>query len=169
VPSLREWRDWEEPEIRERPIGLIGIALVALVAGVAILLAAGEMFLGAAGFGDWTKPRIVGNDYVGAVQVYPEHYLLVGALLLIPGLLLIAVPVGILRQRPWAQILGSVLGGLFLGYGILALVIPGGTAALADRWHPAAGLPWVVLGAVLLWYFNRRPIRRHLGMGDRYF
>ena len=103
------------------------------------------------------------------VTVYPEHYILVGAIILIPALILMAWPVGIARQRPWAGILGSVLGGLFTMYGVLALVIPGDAAANADRWHPAASLPWIVLGIVLLWYFNRRSIKRDLGMGDQMF
>jgi hypothetical protein len=172
VPSLVDWRDWEEPLVRERPVGLIVVAVASLLAGLAIALAAGEMFLGAAGYGDWTKPRIVGNDFVGAVQVYPEHYLLIGAIILIPALILLSLPIGIARKRPWAGIIGFVLGGLFALYGVLALVIPGelgGTATNAERWHPAASLPWLVLGIVLLWYFNRRSIKRDLGMGDRMF
>jgi hypothetical protein len=169
VPSLSDWRDWEEPLVRDRPVGLVVIAVASLVAGVAILLAAGEMFLGVAGYGDWTQPRIVGNDYVGAVQVYPEHYLLIGAILLIPALILLTLPIGLARKRPWAGIIGFVLGGLFASYGILALVIPGDMASNADRWHPAAGLPWLVVGVALLWYFNRRSIKRDLGMGDRTF
>lgn len=171
--GLREaLEDVEEPTIRDRPIGLIGIALASLLAGLAILLAAGELFLGAAGYGDWTKPRIVGNDYVGAVQVYPEHYLLFGTLVLIPALILLALAIGIARQRWWAGIMGYVIGGIVALYGLLALVIPGqigGEAGTAERWHPAAGLPWLLLGLFLLWYFNRRSIRADLGMGDRTF
>lgn len=169
MPSLLDWREWEEPLIRDRPVGLLGVAIASLLAGVAIVLAAGEMFLGAASYGDWTKPRIVGNDFVGAVQVYPEHYLLVGGILLIPALILLALPVGLARRRPWAGILGFVLGGIFALYGVLALVIPGDAASGAERWHPAAGLPWLVVGIVLLWYFNRRSIKRDLGMGDQTF
>lgn len=162
-------RDREEPLVRERPLGLLIIAAASLVAGLAILLAAVQLFLGAAQFGDWTQPRIVGNDFVGAVQVYPEHYLLIGVILLIPALVLLAVPIGIARRRWWAGIIGYVIGGLLAMYGVLALVIPGdiGGSGDADRWHPAAGLPWLVLGAVLLWYFNRRSIKAELGMGDR--
>lgn len=165
--------DVEEPTIRDRPIGLVVIAVASLLAGLAVLLAAGEMGLGAAGYGEWTRPRIVGNDLVGAVQVYPEHYLLFGLLLLVPALILLALPIGIARQRWWAGIIGFVIGGVLAPYGLLALVIPGeiggGGAGDAERWHPAAGLPWLALGVVLLWYFNRRSIRRDLGMGDRTF
>ncbi|HTK45614.1 MAG TPA: hypothetical protein VL749_09715 [Patescibacteria group bacterium] len=171
--GLRETlEDIEEPTIRDRPIGLIVIALVSLLAGLAILLAAGELGLGAAGFGDWTKPRIVGNDFVGAVQVYPEHYLLIAAILLVPAAILLALPVGIARQRWWAGIIGLVIGGVMALYGLLALVIPGelgGAATNAERWHPAAGLPWLALGVFLAWYFNRRAIKADLGMGDRTF
>lgn len=162
-------RDVEEPRIRERPVGLILVGVVSLVVGIAIAAAAGELILGATGYGDWTRPRIVGNDFVGAVQVYPEHYLLVGGMLLIPALVLLALPIGIVRQRPWAGVIGFVLGGLFAMYGVLALVIPGDASANSDRWHPAASLPWVVLGLALLWYFNRRSIKADLGMGDRTF
>jgi len=162
-------RDIEEPLVRDRPIGIILIAIGSLAAGLGILLAAGELFLGAARFGDWTQPKIVGNDYVGAVQVYPEHYLLIGGILLIPGLLLVALAVGLARQRWWAGIVGLVLGVLMALYGILALVIPTDAASGADRWHPAAGLPWLLLGLALAWYFNRRAIRADLGMGDRTF
>ena len=171
--GLREaLEDIEEPTIRDRPIGLVVVAVASLLAGLAILLAAGEMGLGAAGFGDWTRPRIVGNEFVGAVQVYPEHYLLFGLLLLMPALILLALPVGIARQRWWAGIMGFVIGGVVALYGVLALVIPGelgGGGSGTERWHPAAGLPWLVLGLVLLWYFNRRSIKRDLGMGDRTF
>jgi hypothetical protein len=172
VSRLQALRDFEEPRVRDRPIGLIVIALASLLAGLATLFAAGDMLLGAAGYGDWTKPRIAGNDFVGAVQVYPEHYLLVGAVLLIPSLLLIAIPIGIARQRWWAGIVGWAIGGILAAYGLLALVIPGdlgGAAGDAERWHPAAGLPWLALGLFLLWYFNRRSIRADLGMGDRTF
>jgi hypothetical protein len=168
--GLREAiEELEEPTIRERPIGVIVFAVASLVAGSAILVAAGQLLMSAAGYGDWTQPRIVANDYVGAVQVYPEHYLLIGGILLIPALILLALPIGIARQRWWAGIIAFVLGGLLVGYGILALVIPGDAAANDERWHPEAGLPWVVLGGALLWYFNRRSTRRDLGMGDRTF
>ena len=169
MPSFEDLRDVEEPRIRDRPVGLILVAVGSLIAGLAILAAAGELFLGAAGYGDWTRPRIVGNDYVGAVQVYPEHYLLIGAILLVPALILLALPLGIARQRWWAGILGLVLGALFALYGVLALVIPGDAASGDDRWHPAASLPWLILGIAVLWYFNRRSIRADLGMGDRTF
>ena len=171
--GLREaLEDIEEPTIRDRPVGLVGIALASLLVGLAMLLATGELVLGAAGYGDWTKPRIVGNDFVGAVQVYPEHYLLLAGMLLVPVLILLALPIGIARQRWWAGIIGYVIGGVVALYGLLALVIPGelgGGGRSAERWHPAAGLPWLVLGLVLLWYFNRRSIRADLGMGDRTF
>jgi hypothetical protein len=172
VPGLDSLRDIEEPTVRDRPIGVIVVAIGSLVAGLVILISAVELFLGAAQFGDWTKPRIVGNDFVGAVQVYPEHYLLIGSILLVPALILLALPIGLARQRWWAGIIAFVLGALFALYGVLALVIPGdlgGTAGDAERWHLAAGLPWLVLGVALLWYFNRRSIRRDLGMGDRTF
>ena len=148
---------------------MILIAVCSLLAGVAILPAAGELFLGAARFGDWTQPKIVGNDLVGAVQVYPEHYLLIGSIVLVPGLILLALAVGLARQRWWAGILGLVIGALMALYGVLALVIPGDAAGGADRWHPAASLPWLGLGVVMVWYFNRRSIRADLGMGDRTF
>ena len=171
--GLRETlEDIEEPTIRDRPIGLIVFALASLLAGLAILLAAGELGLGAAGFGDWTRPRIVGNDFVGAVQVYPEHYLLFAAMLLVPAAILLALPVGIARRRWWAGIIGFVIGGVMAPYGLLALVIPGelgGGPTDTERWHLAAGLPWLALGLALLWYFNRRVIKADLGMGDRTF
>jgi hypothetical protein len=169
VGVLDALRDVEEPLVRDRPVGVFVIALGSLAAGLALLLAAGELFLGAFRFGDWTTPKIVGNDYVGAVQVYPEHYLLIGVMVLIPALFLLALPLGIARQRWWAGILGLVIGALMAMYGILALVIPGDAASARDRWHPEAGGPWLVLGAVLAWYFNRRSIRADLGMGDRTF
>ena len=165
-------QDFEEPTVRDRPVGLVGIALASFLAGLAMLFATGELVLGAAGYGDWTKPRIVGNDFVGAVQVYPEHYLLFAGMVLVPTLILLALPIGIARQRWWAGIIGYVIGGVMALYGLLALVIPGeigGEADSAERWHPAAALPWLVLGLVLLWYFNRRSIRADLGMGDRTF
>jgi len=165
-------QDFEEPTVRDRPVGLVGIALASFLAGLAMLFATGELVLGAAGYGDWTKPRIVGNDFVGAVQVYPEHYLLFAGMVLVPTLILLALPIGIARQRWWAGIIGYVIGGVVALYGLLALVIPGdlgGEARNAERWHPAASLPWLVLGLVLLWYFNRRSIRADLGMGDRTF
>ena len=171
--GLRETlEDIEEPTIRDRPIGLIVFALASLLAGLAILLAAGELGLGAEGFGDWTRPRIVGNDFVGAVQVYPEHYLLFAAMLLVPAASLLALPVGIARRRWWAGVIGFVIGGVMALYGLLALVIPGdlgGQATDTERWHLAAGLPWLALGLLLLWYFNRRAIKADLGMGDRTF
>jgi len=171
--GLREAiEDFEEPTVRDRPVGLVGIALASFLAGLAMLFATGELVLGAAGYGDWTKPRIVGNDFVGAVQVYPEHYLLFAGMVLVPTLILLALPIGIARQRWWAGIIGYVIGGVMALYGLLALVIPGeigGEAGSAERWHPAAALPWLVLGLVLLWYFNRRSIRADLGMGDRTF
>ena len=166
---LDSLRDLEEPLVRDRPIGVILIAVGGLVAGLATLAATVELLLGAARFGDWTQPKIVGNDYVGAVQVYPEHYLLIGGILLIPAALLLAVAVGLARQRWWAGIIGLMIGALMALYGVLALVIPTDAASGAERWHPAAGLPWLVLGGVLAWYFNRRSIRADLGMGDRTF
>jgi hypothetical protein len=169
VGLLDSLRDADEPLVRDRPIGVIVIAIGSLVAGLTMLLAAGELFLGAARFGDWTQPKIVGNDLVGAVQVYPEHYVLIGSILLIPALILLALPVGLARQRWWAGILGLVIGALMALYGVLALVIPGDASSGADRWHPAASLPWLVLGGVLAWYFNRRSIKADLGMGDRTF
>ena len=150
-------------------MGLIVIAVASAIAGIAVLLAAGELFLGAAGYGDWTHPKLVGNDLVGMVQVYPEHYLLMGAILLVPVLYLVGFAAGIARQRPWAWVMGFATGGLLAVYGLLALVIPADAAANADRWHPAASLPFVVLGVGLLWYFNRRGVKDDLGVADRTF
>lgn len=169
---LQALRDYEEPTVRDRPVGLIAVALGSLVAGLAVLAAAAELLLGAFGYADWTKARIAFNDFVGSVQVYPEHYLLIGSIVLIPALILLALPIGIARRRWWAGILGYVLGALLALYGVLALVIPGnldGTAGNDQRWHPEAGLPWLVIGLALLWYFNRRSIKADLGMGDRTF
>jgi len=172
VRTLESLRELEEPRLRDRPIGLIVIGVGSLVAGLAVLFAAVQLLLSATGYGDWTKPRIVANDYVGAVQVYPEHYLLVGSILLVPALLLVAIAIGIARRRWWAGIAGYVIGAVVALYGVLALVIPGeldGTASNAERWHLAASLPWIVLGLFLFWYFNRRSIKADLGMGDRTF
>lgn len=166
---LAEWRDWEEPTVRDRPLGLILLGSASGLAGLAILLAAVELFVGATAYQDWTRPKVMGNDLVGMVKVYPEHYVLMGSLLLIPALYLLALPIGIARQRPWAGILGFVGGGLMALYGLLALVIPGDAASSGERWHPAASLPWLALGLTLLWYFNRGPIKSDLGMGDRTF
>ena len=167
--ALEALRDIEEPLVRDRPIGVIVIAVGSLLAGLALLFAAGELFIGATRFADWTQPKIVGNDYVGAVQVYPEHYLLVGGILLVPAVVLLALPIGLARQRWWAGILGLVIGAMLALYGLLALVVPGDAAAGGERWHPAASLPWLILGLALAWYFNRRSIRADLGMGDRTF
>jgi len=172
VPSLADLRDIEEPTVRERPVGLIAIAVGSLVAGLAVLAAAAELLLSALGYADWTKARIAFNDFVGSVQVYPEHYLLIGSIVLVPALILLALPIGIARQKWWAGIIGYVMGALLALYGVLALVIPGdldGTARDNERWHPGAGLPWLAIGLVLLWYFNRRSIKADLGMGDRTF
>lgn len=165
------WRDWEEPLVRERPVGLIVVGLGSAIAGVALLVASIELFVAATLYQDWTVPKLVGNDLVGMLDIYPEHYLLMGSILLVPTLYLLALPIGIARQRWWAGIMGYVAGGLIALYGLLALVIPGDEAAQAseERWHPAESLPWMVLGLVLLWYFNRRSIRVDLGMGDRTF
>jgi hypothetical protein len=169
VRAFAGWRDWTEPTVRDRPVGLIASGVASAVAGVAVLLAAIELFAGAAAYRDWTKPKLVGNDLVGMVQVYPEHYVLMGAFLLLPALYLLALPIGIARQRPWAGIMGFVAGGLMALYGLLALVIPGDAASGEERWHPAASLPWIGLGLFVLWYFNRRSITADLGMGDRTF
>jgi len=169
VRAFVGWRDWTEPTVRDRPIGLIAIAVASAAAGVAVLLAAIELFAGAAAYRDWMEPKLVGNDLVGKVQVYPEHYVLMGAILLLPALYLIGLAIGIARQRPWAGIMGFVAGGLMALYGLLALVIPGDAASSGERWHPAASLPWILLGLVVLWYFNRRSIKADLGMGDRTF
>lgn len=151
--------------IGERLVGLIVIAVAAGLAAVLIALAALELFVDAFGYTDWTVPRIISDEYMQGVQVYPEHYLLVGAILLIPMGYLFALAVGIARARGWAWILGFVAGGLIAPYGLLALVIPGNAAANADRWH-LDGLPPLVIGVFLLWYFNRRAVRRDLGWGD---
>ena len=160
--------DIDEPTVRDRPIGLLVIAAASLLVGIAIALAAGELFLGATLYADWTEPKLVGNDLVGMVQVYPEHYLLMGSILLVPALYLLAMAIGIVRGRPWAGIMGFVAGGLMALYGVLALVIPGDASA-QDRWHLAAALPWIAVGVLLLWYFNRRSIKVELGMGDSTF
>lgn len=166
---LADLRDLDEPTIRDRPVGLLLIALVSAILAVLVALSSIELFLGAAAYADWTTPKLVGNDFVGMVQVYPEHYLLMGALLLVPGLFLLALSVGILRGRPWALILGIVAGGLIGLYGLLALVIPGDASAGADRWHPGASLPYIALGGALIWYFGRRPVKNDLGWGDPAF
>ena len=159
------WSDWSEPEIRERPVGLLLIAATSALAGAAILASSVELVAGATRYADWTTPRMVGNDLVGMVQVYPEHYVLMGAILLIPSLFLIALAIGIARQRPWAWVLGFVAGGLITLYGVLALVIPGDLASNNERWH-LTGVPWIILGVFLLRYFDRRPVKNDLGWGD---
>jgi hypothetical protein len=159
-------RDLEEPAFRDRPVGLLAIAVGAAVGAILIGLAAVELFVDAFGYTDWAVPRIVSNEFLQGVSIYPEHYLFMGAILLIPTAYLAALAVGIARARWWAWILGFVAGGLVGLYGILALVIPGNAAANSDRWHLGESVPWIVLGAFTLWYFNRRAVRRDLGMGD---
>ena len=159
-------RDLEEPTFRDRPVVLLAIAVAAAIGAVLIGLAAVELFVDGFGYSDWTVPRIVSNEFLQGVSIYPEHYLFMGAVLLIPTAYLAALAVGLARARPWAWILAFVAGGLVGLYGVLALVIPGNLAANADRWHLAESLPWIALGAFTLWYFNRRAVRRDLGMGD---
>ena len=159
-------RDLEEPTIRDRPVGLLAIAVAAAIGAVLIGLAAVELFVDAFGYTDWAVPRIVSNEFIQGVSIYPEHYLFMGAILLFPTAYLAALAVGIARARPWAWILGFVAGGLVGLYGILALVIPGNAAANSDRWHLGESVPWIALGVFTLWYFNRRSVRRDLGMGD---
>lgn len=159
-------RDLEEPAFRDRPVGLLAIALGAAVGAILIGLAAVELFVDAFGYTDWAVPRIVSNEFLQGVSIYPEHYLFMGVILLIPTAYLVALAVGIARARPWAWILGFVAGGLVGLYGILALVIPGNAAANSDRWHLGESVPWIALGVFTLWYFNRRAVRRDLGMGD---
>jgi len=159
-------RDLEEPTFRDRPVVLLAIAIAAAIAAVLIGLASIELFVDGFGYTDWTVPRIVGNEFIQGVTVYPENYLFMGAILLIPTAYLAALAVGIVRARPWAWILGFVAGGLVGLYGVLALVIPGNLAANADRWHLAESVPPIAVGAFTLWYFNRRAVRRDLGLGD---
>lgn len=159
-------RDLEEPTIGDRPIVLLTVAVGAALGAVLIGLAAVELFVDGFGYSDWTVPRIVSNEFLQGVSIYPEHYLFMGTILLIPTAYLAALAIGIARARPWAWILGFVAGGLVGLYGVLALVIPGNLAANADRWHLAESVPWIALGAFTLWYFNRRAVRRDLGMGD---
>jgi hypothetical protein len=164
-------RDLEEPTIGGRPIGVFVVAALSALAGTALLVGAVQLFLGATRYADWSKPQLVGNDFVGAVQVYPEHYLLVGAFLLVPAGYLVALAYGIVRGRFWAWVLGVVAGGLLVAYGILALVIPAEgshdeSVIVTERWHPAAGLPWIVVGGALIWYLQRRVVKHHLEMGD---
>jgi hypothetical protein len=171
VRPLEALRDLEEPTIRDRPVGVLLVATASAIAGSAVVLAAIEVLAGAAKYGDWAKPKLVGNDFVGQVQVYPEHYLLMGALLVLPASFLVAFAIGLFRARGWAWILGLVAGGLLTAYGILALVIPAEAShdeskVVADRWYAAAGLPWLLIGVALLWYFNRRVVMRDLGLGD---
>lgn len=163
---LEAFRDIDEPTIRDRPVVLLAIAVAAAIAAILIGLAAVELFVDGFGYADWTVPRIVSNEFLQGVSIYPEHYLFMAAILLIPTAYLAALAVGIGRARPWAWILGFVAGGLVGLYGILALVIPGNLAANADRWHLGESVPWIALGALTLWYFNRRAVRRDLGMGD---
>lgn len=158
--------DFEEPVIRDRLVGLIAIATAAALAGVVIALAALELFVDAAGYRDWAIPRVVSNEWLQGVNVYPEHYVFMGVMLLIPAGYLLTLAIGIARARGWAWILGFVAGGLIALYGVLAFVIPGNVDANVDRWHVADGLPPLVLGGFLLWYFNRRATRRDLGWGD---
>ena len=101
-----------------------------------------------------------------AIAIAAAIAAVLGAILLIPTAYLAALAVGIVRARPWAWILGFVAGGLVGLYGVLALVIPGNLAANADRWHLAESVPPIAVGAFTLWYFNRRAVRRDLGLGD---
>lgn len=166
MPLPIAWRDWTEPTVRDRPLGLVLVAAASGLAGGATLVAAGELFLGATGYSDWTRPKLVSNESLNRVQVYPEHYLLMGALLLLPAAYLLALGIGIWLRRGWAWILGLIAGGLMACYGLLALVIPGSAQSGSDRWHLADGLPWMVLGVILLRYFDRRSVRNELGWGD---
>jgi len=159
-------RDLEEPTFRDRPIVLLAVAVGAAIGAVLIGLAAVELFVNGFGYRDWTVPRMVSNEFLQGVSIYPEHYLFMGAILLIPTAYLAALAVGLARARPWAWILVFVAGGLVGLYGVLALVIPGNLVANADRWHLAESVPWIALGAFTLWYFNRRAVRHDLGMGD---
>jgi hypothetical protein len=166
--------DFEEPRLRDRPVGVFIVAALSAVAGIVVLADAAELFAGVAQFGDWAKPKLVGNDYVGMVQVYPEHYLLVGAILLAPAGYLLALAYGLLRARKWAWWLGLVAGGLVFAYGILALVIPAQASfdesvIVQERWYPAAGLPWIIIGGALVWYLRRRVVQYDLGLGDPAF
>jgi hypothetical protein len=164
-------RDLEEPMFRDRPVGVLIIAAVSALAGMVVLAGSAELFAGAAAFGDWTKPKLVGNDFVGLVKVYPEHYLLFGAILVAPAGFLLGLAYGLIRARWWAWLLGTVIGVLIATYGILALVIPteashDPNAVVSERWYPAAGLPWIVVGGFLIWYLRRRVVRYDLGLGD---
>ena len=60
--GLQTLRELDEPTIRDQPIGVVVVAAGSLLAALAILLAAAELLLGAARFGDWSQPKIVGND-----------------------------------------------------------------------------------------------------------
>ena len=166
VRLLEALRDLEEPTIRDRLVGLVVIAATAGALGIVIALVAAELFAGALGYEDWAIPRLVGNEFLEGVKVYPEHYLLMGVAVLVPALYLLAFAIGIARGRGWAVILGLVAGGLLTMYGILALVIPKDAAANAERWHPGDAAPFLVSGVFLAWYFNRRAVRRDLGWGD---
>jgi hypothetical protein len=166
VRLVEALRDLEEPTIRDRPVVLLAIAVGAAIAAVLIGLAAVELFVDGFGYTDWAVPRIVSNEFLQGVSIYPEHYIFMGAILAIPTAFLAALAIGIARARPWAWILGFIAGGLVGLYGVLALVIPGNAAANADRWHLGESVPWIALGAFTLWYFNRRAVRRDLGMGD---
>lgn len=160
------WRDSTEPTVRDRPLGLVLCATASALASGAILVAAGELFLGAAGYSDWTRPKLVSNEFLNDVQVYPEHYLLMGAVLLVPAAYLLALGIGIWLRRAWAWIMGIVAGGLIACYGLLALVIPGSAQSSSGRWHVTDSLPWIALGVILLRYFDRRSVRNELGWGD---
>lgn len=57
-----------------------------------------------------------------------------------------------LLASPWVNVVGAVAGGVSLGYGLGTL--PGGITP--------AGVLWVVLGLILLWWtlVDRRKARR---------
>src|SRR5256885_13972602 len=96
-------RDLEEPTIGDRPIVLLTVAVGAALGAVLIGLAAVELCVGGFGYADWTVPRIVSNEFLQGVSIYPEHYLFMGAILLLRTAYLVALAVGVARARPWAR------------------------------------------------------------------
>jgi hypothetical protein len=129
----------------KRPFGVTGLALIALIAGIAEMLVS---------FADFSHPGLLGAGAaaVAGTATMPQSQVLalgLATLLFVLSCLLIVFAVGALRLRPWAWGLGVALT-------ILTIVDTGLTAATAGHLTVGDGFSVVVAILVLVYLSSPR-------------
>jgi hypothetical protein len=151
------------PPVRHRPLGVTILAILEMLFGILLIIAALGVFVIAGYISTVTiPPDIQQNLPQWFINFAPVFLAVSGVIILVIGIISIMVAWGFLKGRNWARVLAIIL--LFLS--VLVTIFNAIVAAIFTTGALLSLVVSIIIPILLIWYLTTRRVKAWFGVGQ---